>query len=126
MSASLLGRITRNARLPAPLIEWNDDAGSAVHNASRSAAGSAGPFLRRIEQQVGEQRHRLAALLIAQPRKARLQQLDLGSLTQFIRDRQRSQASNELRGRSGSHRTLPLQRSPFDPRKVTGRNGPSI
>jgi hypothetical protein len=79
------------ARLPAPLRRLNDAGGRAADNASRSAAGNASPFPRRLQQQTSKQRHRLAALLLAQPHKTRRQQLEISLLGQSLRDRQRSQ-----------------------------------
>lgn len=78
-------------RLPAPIGELGDAAGSAVDNAIRSAIGNASPFPSRLQQQIRQQRHRLAALLLIQPHKTRRQQLEISLLGQSLRDRQRSQ-----------------------------------
>jgi hypothetical protein len=79
------------ARLPAPIGELDAAAGSAIDNAIRTATGNASPFPGRVQQQIRQQRHRLAALLLAQPHKMRRQQLELSFLGQSLRDRQRSQ-----------------------------------
>jgi hypothetical protein len=79
------------ARRPAPVEGLNDAAGSAADNAIRSATGNASPFPGRFQQQIRQQRHRLAALLLAQPHKTRRQQLEVSLLGQSLRDRQRSQ-----------------------------------
>jgi hypothetical protein len=90
------------ARLPAPIDGLGDDAGSAVDNASRSATGNASALPRRPKQEIGKQGHRLPALLITQPHKARLQKLEISWLGQSSRSRQRSQNSNQRRrGRNG-------------------------
>jgi hypothetical protein len=69
----------------------SDAAGSAVDNAIRTATGNASAPPRGLQQQIRQQRHRLAALLFTQPHKTRRQQLEISSLGQSLRDRQRSQ-----------------------------------
>lgn len=66
-------------------------AGSAADNAIRTATGNASPLPGRLQQQVSEQRHRLATLLLAQPHKTRRQQLEVSFLAQSSWGRQRSQ-----------------------------------
>ena len=87
----LLAGSRATARLPASIGELDDDAGSVVDNAIRTATGNASPFPSRLQQQIGKQRHRLAALLLAQPHKTRRQHLEISFLGQSLRDRQRSQ-----------------------------------
>lgn len=84
-----------------PLLRERYDAGgSAVGNAAGSAGGNdAATFAGGGEQQIGEQRHRLTALLITEPHQARLQQLEVSSLGQSLRDRQRSQNRYQRRSR---------------------------
>jgi hypothetical protein len=68
-----------------------------------SARGSASPHGYLIEN--CPTRTVVAALLIIQPHKARLQLLDLGSLTQFTSGPAEEPKWNNLRGQSGSVRT---------------------
>src|SRR5205085_303794 len=68
------------ARLPAPLRGLSDAAGSAADSDSRSATGNANPFPSRLQQQISEQPHRLATLLLAQLHKTRRQQLEISLL----------------------------------------------
>jgi hypothetical protein len=82
------------ARLPAPIRRLGDAAGSAADNAIRTATGNASPFPSRLQQQISKQRHRLAALLLAQPHTTRRQQFEISLLGQSLRDRQRSQNDN--------------------------------
>lgn len=107
--------------LPPLLRERYDAAGSAVDNAGGSAAGNAGTLPRRIQQQVGQQRHRLAALLLTQPREARLQQLDLSLLTQFISEPAEEPRSKWATGAIRLGRTFPLQRGHFAAPELTGQ-----
>jgi hypothetical protein len=79
------------ARLPAPIRGLSDADGNAADNAIRTATGNAGAFPSRFQQQIRQQRHRLATLLLAQPHKTRRQQLEISLLGQSLRDRQRSQ-----------------------------------
>jgi hypothetical protein len=106
------------ARLPAPIGRLSDAAGSAVDNAIRTATGNASPFPGRVQQQISQQRHRLATLLLAHPHKTRRQELEIGLLGQSLRDRQRSQ-NNINAGEPES--VSPIERGPFEGRKVTLR-----